>query len=51
MPPDRQVNEGRGDVDRIDTLVGHGADVTRPHIADHPEFDCPLRSERIRRLC
>src|SRR5688572_17602167 len=41
MPTDGQVNEGRGDVDRIDTLVGHSADVTRPHIADHPEFRLP----------
>ena len=41
MPTDGQVDEGRGDVDRIDTLVGHSADVTRPHIADHPEFGLP----------
>src|SRR5215217_3606163 len=38
MPTDGQVDEGRGDVDRIDTLVGHRADVAGPHIADHPEF-------------
>jgi hypothetical protein len=41
MPTDGQVDEGGGDIDRIDTLVGHRADVAGPHIADHPEFGLP----------
>ena len=31
----------RSDVDGIDALVGYGADVTRPDIADHAEFRLP----------
>ena len=36
-----KIDQGRGDVDRIDPLVGHRADMARPDIVDHPEFRLP----------
>ena len=33
-----EVDQGRGDVDGIDPLVGHRADVARSHVAEHPEL-------------
>ena len=41
MPADGEVDDGRGDVDRVDPLVGHRADVTGPDVADDPELALP----------
>ena len=41
VPADGQVDQGGGDVDRVDPLVGHRADVAGPDVADHPELGLP----------
>ena len=41
MPANGEVDQGRGDVDRVDPLVGHRADVAGADVVDDPELGLP----------